>query len=241
MYRIAVIEDHLETNDLFAKMLREILPDSEVLQYQDFESASKAINGLDPGFDLVVSDVDLGPGTDKLGGVKIARELDTKRIPLLIISGAPEYEFQRDVFRALDAWDYLQKPVATDDFEKEVRRAIAFREGQKGSDGSTAKRSNTTFPLVPDLVINRGERGPIQWKGKKTHLPMSSIDIVEHLARNAGNTVTYEELYNFIPSGKNKENLRVKIHDIKEAFKIDDNGFDRIKAVVMTGYVWQKG
>jgi DNA-binding response OmpR family regulator len=235
MYRVAVIEDHAPVNDLLAKMVRQLLPDCEVHQYFEADQALEAIRAVD--FDLVVSDVDLGPGSDKFGGVKIAKALDTKRIPLLVVSGSPEYAVQEGVFRALDAWDYLQKPIAPADFELQIRRAIAYRKDVV--EPHQAKSHTGEFLRVPDLKIDRRERRPVQWKGNDLHLSMSQMDIVEALAREAGNAVATDEFYKFIASGKNKENLRVKISEIRREFKTADEHFDRIKSVALTGYLWR--
>lgn len=240
MYQIAVIEDDEEVNNMFATMLRDILPGCDVRQFFDFGTASNAIWDHASTFDLVVSDVDLGPGTDRFGGLKIARALDTKKIPLLIVSGAPEFEFQRGMFRAMDAWDYLQKPVAAADFETQVRRAMAFRDTLKGEPlGGAKKESEIRFPSVPDLIINRRARTPVTWKGTKVHMSMSSIDIVEELANKADTAVSFVVLFEYLASGKNKENLRVKISGIREAFREVDTDFDCIAPVPMTGYLWR--
>ena len=235
MHRIAVIDDHEPVNNMLVELLHEVLPGCMVDQFYESETALKAIDESD--YDLVVSDVDLGPGSDKYGGVKIAKALDTKRIPLLVISGSPEYAVQQAVFRALDAWDYLQKPIAEADFSVQVRRAIAFR--QTATSSQTAGPISGVFPLVPELVIRRGERKPVQWRTKNLSLSMSQIDIVEHLASRAGQVVSFDDLYKFIASGKNRENLRVKISEIRAEFKSEDDGFDRIKGVPLAGYVWR--
>lgn len=233
MYKIAVIEDHQSTNDLFKSFIKDTLPDSEVSQFLDLESAITALNEVE--FDLVVSDVDLGPGTDEFGGVKIARALNTGLTPLLIVSGSPQHEVQRGVFRALDAWDYLQKPVSASDFSTQVLRAISFRDVAKNP--IEADRSTSNESVVPGLQLSPRGRHPI-WNGKKVHISIRQTDLVKELASKAGEVVTYEALYEHIVSGKNKENLRVVISEIRQAFKEADTSFDRIKAVALTGYVW---
>jgi DNA-binding response OmpR family regulator len=234
MAQIAVIDDDPEVVQLLTGWLKEIVPGDHVSPLLDLESALSAISNTD--FDLVVADVDLGPGADKFGGVKIARALDTRRIPLLVVSGSPEYEVQHGVFKALDAWDYLQKPISRVDFELQVRRAIAFR---RGASDPANFAIDGEFHLVPDLKITRKTRSPVQWKAKTVRLSMSQIEVVETLAKNAGQTVKHAVLYEAIASGKNIENLRVKISAIRDEFRAVDPQFDRIKAIQFVGYQWR--
>lgn len=231
MQQIAVIDDDPEVIDLLTKWLNDIIPDCQVTPFSELEPALAGIAATD--FDLVVSDVDLGSGSDKFGGVKIAKALDTRRSPLLVISG---YTVQEGVFRALGAWDYLQKPISEGDFKTEVKRALMYR---RGLTDTATQAAEGEFPLVPELKINRRTREPVQWKGQRIHLSMSKIDIVETLAKRAGTAVNHKELFEFIASGKNVRNLRVKVSEIRDEFKTVDEDFDRIQPVVMNGYLWR--
>ncbi|MFC6282578.1 MULTISPECIES: response regulator transcription factor [Polaromonas] len=231
MQHIAVIDDDPEVIDLLTKWLNDIISDCKVHPFTELEKALDGIATTD--FDLVVSDVDMGSGSDKFGGVKIAKALDTRRTPLLVISG---FSVQEGVFQALDAWDYLQKPIDEPDFKTEVKRALTYR---KGLTGATEQVSDGSFPLVPELKINRRSRQAVQWKGERLHLPMSKIDIVEALAQRAGMPVKYKELFEFIASGKNIGNLRVRMSEIRDEFRTVEKDFDRIQAVPMNGYLWR--
>ncbi|WP_421955261.1 response regulator transcription factor [Polaromonas sp.] len=231
MQQIAVIDDDPEVIGLLTKWLDDIIPDCKVHPFSQLEKALLGIANTD--FDLVVSDVDLGSGSDKYGGVKIAKALDTRRTPLLVISG---FTVQEGVFRALDAWDYLQKPIDEADFKTEVKRALVYR---KGLTNTAERTSESGFLLVPDLIINRRSRETVQWKGHRLQLSMSKIDIVEALAKRAGTPVNHKDLFEFIASGKNISNLRVKMSEIRDEFRSVDAGFDRIHPVPMNGYLWR--
>jgi len=232
MQQIAVVDDDPLVIELLTRWLKETVHDCQISSFSELEPALRAIDDTD--FDLVVSDVDLGTGSDKFGGVKIAKALDTRRTPLLVITGFTVVE---GVFKALDAWDYLQKPVDESDFKSEVKRALTFRRALTDTDAP--HESDGDFPKVPDLKINRRGRNNIQWKGHSLRMSMSKIDIVEALARNAGTAVNHKQLYEFIVSGKNLRNLRVKVSEIRDEFRSVDSEFDQIQAVVMNGYLWQ--
>jgi DNA-binding response OmpR family regulator len=229
MLHIAIIDDDPEVVDLLVKWLADIVPDHTPHRFLDLAPALEAIASND--FDLVISDVELGDG-DKYGGVKIAKALDMSRTPLLVISG---YSVHEGVFKALDAWDFLEKPLQEPDFKNEVKRALVYRKGLT----DTSALPEGRFERVPDLVINRRSRRGVQWKGDRIHLPMSKIDIVEALASRAGSIVSHKDLFEFLPSGKNKRNLRVAISEIRDEFRTVDEDFDNIKPVVMSGYMWR--
>ena len=231
MLKIAVIEDVQATNDEFRDFLLDIWPDCQVKQYLTFEQAIAGVKSID--FDLIVSDIDLGEGTDRYGGIKIAKELDSQRTPFLVVSGSPQPELQRDIFRALDAWDYLQKPVTAADFALQARRAIAFRLAQTKND-ETVVRSG-----VSDLVIDLTAREMVTWKGKRVVLSMTQIRLVQKMIENLNEVVPYESFFSEIDSGRNKENLRVHIAGVRDAFKDIDTNFKRIETKMMIGYSWR--
>lgn len=231
MPKVAVIDDDPVVVELLTKLLNEAVPNCEVAPFATLESALGGIASDD--YDLVISDVDLGNGADRYGGVTIAKALDTTRSPLLVVSG---YTVQEGVFRALGAWDYLQKPISEVEFKTVVQRALVYRRGMLEAGSAPA---DAGFPLVPDLKLDTRSRTALLWKGQKIHLAMSKIDIVTALARRAGTAVSKRELFEHIASGKNERNLRVKISEIREEFKSVDEDFDCIQPVVMNGYLWR--
>lgn len=231
MLRIAIIEDHPATNDEFRAFLIDLWPDCKVEQYLTFDQAIVGVTSID--FDLIVSDIDLGEGTDRYGGIKIAKALDSQRTPFLVVSGSPQPEMHRDIFRALDAWDYLQKPVTAADFAIQARRAIAFRLAQTKNDEQAIR------PGVPDLLIDLTAREMVKWKGERVVLSMTQIRLVQKMIENINQVVPYAAFFGDIESGRNKENLRVHIAGIREAFKDVDSTFKKIATTTMIGYSWR--
>ncbi|MQR02791.1 response regulator transcription factor [Glaciimonas soli] len=236
MYRFAIIEDLTPTNDEFKGFLLKSRPDCSVKQFFSFDTAIVAIKNEE--FDLIVSDIDLGADTDKMGGVKIAKALDSQKTPLLIVSGSPQPEIQREVFRALDAWDYLQKPITEADFITQVKRAIAFRTVQAQKQDATV-RSDGASIADADLVINYQSRNVVKWKNQRVNLSITQIRLVQEMVSSKNNTVSFAQLFEQIDTGRNKENLRVHIAAIRDAFKDVDSTFDRIKTTPMIGYFWR--
>lgn len=235
MYRIAVVEDDRPTNDTFKGYVQKVWPDCVVEQYFDVESAQR---GLAAGsFDLVICDIDLGAGSDKYGGIKISKALDSTRTPLLVISGLPQPELHRDICRALDAWDYLQKPVTETDFRNQVVRAVTYRQAVVQRDDATAV---VHFDQDPDIAIDLHSRVKVRWKGRAVNLSLTQVRLLELLVRNANKPVAYAALFEQIDSGRNKENLRVHIAAIRTALKDADPDFDdRLHNTPMLGYLWR--
>jgi DNA-binding response OmpR family regulator len=237
MYKFAIIEDVPETNNMFKGFLQKIWSDCDVQQFLTTESALAALDSVD--FDLVVSDIEMGPGSDKFGGLKVAKALDAKTCPLLIVSGSANPEMSRDMFRALDAWDYLQKPVTEADFALQVKRGIAFRMARDVSE-TVAEAQATRTVRDGDLVIDRNARkNPVTFKGKTVPLTMTHICLLELLALTPDQPVSFDRLFQEIASGKNKQTLRMHMSAIRAQFKSIDLEFNGMQSVPMIGYRWR--
>ncbi|MCH8618141.1 response regulator [Undibacterium sp. TS12] len=234
MYKIAVIEDNCATNDKFKSFLLSIWQDCDVKQYLTVDTALEGLRTIN--FDLIVSDIDLGDGTDRYGGLKIIKALDSQRTPFLVVSGLPQPEIHRGIFAALDAWDYLQKPVTFTDFAKQVKRAIAFRNEQK----EESLHGDLLTQGVPDLEIDLSSREMVKWKKKRVTLSMTQIRILQKMIENLNQQVKYEHFFLDIETGRNKENLRVHVATIREAFKAVDPTFNKIRTITMIGYSWRE-
>jgi DNA-binding response OmpR family regulator len=235
-WRVAIIEDDSPTAAEYRRYLQEIWPGCRIEEYADAESAMKAVTESD--FDLVISDIKLGEGADRRAGIRIANALDVKRTPLLVVSGLPEPELHREVFKALDAWDYLQKPIEKPDFITQVTRAIAFREATL-RDAPYPSTEEALKVRVPNLVLNYRAKDRILWHGDRVALPFNSFFIVELMASRPNVAVPSKELWAFLPSGRNIQNLRQRIAEINEAFRAVDPKFDCIKNMKMVGYFWR--
>lgn len=237
MYTFAVIEDNESTNEMLRQYLCNIWPGCTVRQFYTTESALDAITVID--FDLVVSDIDMGPGSDKFGGLKIAKALDATTCPLLIVSGSPQPEVNREMFRALEAWDYLQKPISESDFAQQVKRAIMFRHAQLEA-GSTAGKGNDGLTRDSDLIIDRASRrSVVRWKGNTVKLTLTQISLLELLVESYDQPVPYTRMLAEILTGKNKDNLRMHMSQMRKAFEAIDPEFNRMKPVTMVGYLWR--
>jgi DNA-binding response OmpR family regulator len=236
MYRIAIVEDDESTNDTFRTLLEENLTGVEVDQFQDLSSAANAISSTP--YDLVISDIDLGrQPAERYGGVRIAAMLQDKKTPVLIVSGLPQPDLHRDLLMALDAWDYLQKPVTESDFLNQTRRALQWRADRLRTDEPLGNSSSEAGD--PNLRLDLLGRIPVSWRGRRVALSLTEIRIVSLLVVHANKIVEYEKLYSVLNSGQNKQNLRVHMQSIRNAFQEIDPAFKQITNVPMVGYSWR--
>jgi DNA-binding winged helix-turn-helix (wHTH) protein len=77
-----------------------------------------------------------------------------------------------------------------------------------------------------------------QWRGQRVNLPLTAQRILAALYQHRGEVVSYEELFQVVKSGRNRDNIRKHISTIREAFRELDEHFDRIENVPMRGFRW---
>ena len=56
--------------------------------------------------------------------------------------------------------------------------------------------------------------------------------------QRSGEVVSYDELFEVVKSGRNRDNVRKHVSTIREAFREVDPAFDGIENVPMRGFRW---
>jgi DNA-binding response OmpR family regulator len=227
MYKFAIIEDEDPTRKAFSAHLVSAWPDCKVDVFANFNDGLAAIRTTE--YDLIISDLNLGPGSERLGGFKLARGVDPSKTPFLIVSGL-DLPNLREFSEVVEAWDYMQKPISSEDLIREVRRALAFRNEAK---------SLALSIRDPRLDIDVLRKDMVRWNDKKIGLSMTQVRLVEELASNVNKTIPYATLTEHLPSGRNKNTLRVHITKIKDAFTDVDPAFACIQNTPLAGYRWE--
>jgi len=223
MLKVAVIEDDRIVSRQLCGWVEKARPDARVDPWYSREEAERAI--AQQKYDMIVLDIELG--AERNAGVALIKEATRKMpVPVLVVSGMPA-ELYRGVMKALDAWDYLQKPVDEHDFVQTLLDILRLVQAQQQS--------------VERLQIDPLRLPKPTWKGTRVNLPATAQRILSsiyerRLAKDS--TVTYTDLFDVVMSGKNKENIRKQIAIIKAAFKEIDQDFDCIVAEPMRGYRW---
>lgn len=230
MYRIAIVDDDHDVNDLFKGWILQGYPNSCIEQLFSFEDSKMAF--AKQSYDLALLDVDLGDAY-KIGGVTLASELCNKMTPVLIVSGAATGDLRkqmRDVMLALGAWDYITKPVEQEDLMNQIRHALSWKDGKANSSHEQSD---------PNLVIDPWGHAPSMWKGKRISLTLTHKKIIDRLIKNINKVVSYSELVNLLPTGKNRGNLSVHIRTIRSEISSVDPDFNRIKTYAGSGLSWE--
>ncbi|SHH72744.1 response regulator transcription factor [Massilia sp. CF038] len=229
MARVAVIEDDLPTSNQLKAWIEAAKPGIAVDQWFNRDDAQSAIARI--RYDLVVLDIELG--RERHAGVAIINAINKQHAtPVLVVSAMPATIY-RSIMKALDAWDYLQKATFeecdfTDTF-LEILRAVSAR-------GADPTRQAT--PSGAELEIDPlRQRNPV-WRGHKINLPLTAQRILAALFARRGEVVSYDELFEVVKSGRNRDNIRKHVSTIRDALREIDPAFDGIENVPMRGFRW---
>ena len=229
MPRIALIEDDLPTSNQLAGWIRAARADVQVDQWFTRDDAEAAL--ARERYDVVLLDIELG--RERHAGVALINAINKRRagVPVLVVSAMPAAIY-RSIMKALDAWDYLQKTTFEEaDFIEtflEILRVARERKAQQ-EEAPAAADELALDPLW--------QRTPT-WRGERINLPLTAQRILATLYQRRGEVVSYEELFDVVKSGRNRDNVRKHVSTIREAFRDIDPDFDGIENVPMRGFRW---
>ena len=224
MYTVAVIEDDLPTSNQLAGWIKSARPGITVHQWFTRDDAEAAI--ARERYDAVVLDIELG--RERHAGVAIINEINKRGgTPVLVVSAMPAAIY-RSIMKALDAWDYLQKTTFEEadfiDTFLEILRSAPSR-------GATVSERS-------ELSLDPLKQAAALWRGQRVNLPLTAQRILATLHARRGDVVSYEDLFEVIKSGRNRDNVRKHVSTIRDAFREIDPSFDGIENVPMRGFRW---
>jgi len=227
--KIAVIEDDIPTSNQLKGWILSAKPDIQVDQWHTRDDAEAAI--AREKYDLVVLDIELG--RERHAGVAIINAINKNHAtPVLVVSAMPATIY-RSIMKALDAWDYLQKATFEEadfiDTFLEILRAAKDRSAAKESTPPAAGNELSLDPLR--------QKTPI-WRNQRINLPLTAQRILTALYEHRGQVVTYEQLFQVVKSGRNRDNIRKHVSTIRDAFREVDPDFSCIENIPMRGFRW---
>ncbi|HJV25598.1 MAG TPA: response regulator [Aromatoleum sp.] len=228
MTRVAVIEDDIPTSNQLKEWILAARPGIAVDQWFTRDDAEAAITRED--YAMVVLDIELG--RERHAGVAIINAINkgARGTPVLVVSAMPATIY-RSIMKALDAWDYLQKTTFEEsdfiDTFLEILRASRDRDADKPA-----------APAGDELSLDPLRQNTPLWRGKRVNLPLTAQRILLALYQRRGEVVSYDELFQVVKSGRNRDNIRKHISTIREAFRELDEDFDRIENIPMRGFRW---
>ena len=228
MTLVAVIEDDLPTSNQLAGWIRATRPGIEIHQWFNRDDAEAAL-AREP-YDVVVLDIELG--RERHAGVALINAINKQRqgTPVLVVSAMPAAIY-RGIMKALDAWDYLQKTTFEEsDFIETFLEILRVARSGKAAGARHAPAEELSLdPLW--------QRTPM-WRGERINLPLTAQRILATLYQRAGEVVSYEELFDVVKSGRNRDNVRKHVSTIRDAFREVDPAFEGIENVPMRGFRW---
>lgn len=228
--KVAVIEDDPPTSDQLKGWILSARPTLQVDQWFTRDDAEAAI--AREHYDLVVMDIELG--RERHAGVALINAINKQHgTPVLVVSAMPATIY-RSIMKALDAWDYLQKTTFEEadfiDTVLEMLRATKDRPAPRPVAGAPAGDA--------ELSLDPLRQGAVLWRGNRVNLPLTAQRILAALHARRGEVVSYDELFQVVKTGRNRDNVRKHISTIREAFRDIDPAFDGIESVPMRGFRW---
>jgi two-component system, OmpR family, response regulator ChvI len=229
MTRVAVIEDDLPTSQQLAGWIRAARPGIEVDQWYDRDAAEAAL--ARENYDVVLLDIELG--RERHAGVALINAINKRRsgVPVLVVSAMPAAIY-RSIMKALDAWDYLQKTTFEEaDFIEtflEILRVARERRAQQ----------EAPQPGAGELALDPLWQRTPTWRGERINLPLTAQRILATLYQRRGEVVSYEDLFDVVKSGRNRDNVRKHVAAIRDALREVDPAFEGIENIPMRGFRW---
>ena len=222
MLKIAVIDDDPPTSNQLKAWINAARPDVQVEQYFSRDDAEAAL--VLTRFDMVVLDIELG--RERHAGVAIINAINKTRpgTPVLVVSAMPATLY-RSIMKALDAWDYLQK---TSFEEHEFIETLL----------EILRAAKPTSPGIHELSLDPLWQSSPLWRKQRINLPLTAQRILATLYQKRGSVVSYEDLFQVVKSGRNRDNVRKHISTIRDAFREIDPQFDGIENIPMRGFRW---
>jgi len=235
--KVAVIEDDPPTSDQLKGWILSARPGLQVDQWFTRDDAEAAI--ARERYDLVVMDIELG--RERHAGVALINAINKQHgTPVLVVSAMPATIY-RSIMKALDAWDYLQKTTFEEsDF---IDTVLEMLRAAKDRAAARAQAAPAAVPAAApagdaELSLDPLRQGAVLWRGHRVNLPLTAQRILAVLHARRGEVVSYDELFQVVKTGRNRDNVRKHVSTIREAFRDIDPEFDGIESVPMRGFRW---
>jgi DNA-binding response OmpR family regulator len=233
MLKVAIIEDDESTSEHIRNLISSY--GVEVQQAFTREQATKMIEST--LFDVVIVDVDLGPGPkEKYAGFEILAMLNGKRTVTLVVSGQPHPNLH-DVALSLQAYDFIGKPIPEAGFVNKFEHAL--KTSQMREDESIFS-SNGDSVLPANLTKDIHIRHALRWKGRLVRgLTLTQLRLISCLIEKPGVPVNKSALANQLGSSNAAQAIATHISEIRKQFIEIDPDFNHIQSEPGVGYVWK--
>jgi DNA-binding response OmpR family regulator len=227
MTRLLLVDDDVELAAMLADYLGregfavEVASDGQT-------GLERAISGE---FALVVLDVMM----PRKSGIDILNQIRQRSLLPVLMLTAKGDDADRIIGLELGADDYVPKPCTARELSARIRAILRRVEGT----GSPAREPIT----VGELSVFPETRAAT-WNGRPLDLTSTEFSLLEVLARNAGQTVSKEELSVQAlgrPLAKFDRSIEVHLSRIREKLGTRVDGRSSIQTVYRRGYLFLRG
>jgi two-component system OmpR family response regulator len=182
MTRVLLVDDDVE----LCRMLAEYLAPEGFDVHAVHDGELGARDAATGGYDAIVLDVML----PRLNGIDALRQIrQTSRVPVIMLTAKGD-DVDRIVGLELGADDYLPKPCNPREL---VARLRAVLRRSAAAPAPPAEATVRAPVRVGDVVVRPGER-VAEWRGAPVDLTSTEFNVLEVLARHAGEVVTKADL-----------------------------------------------
>ncbi|MCZ3374315.1 response regulator transcription factor [Rhizobium sp. AG207R] len=176
MAKVLLIDDDTELTTLLSEYLLD-----EGFEVETSEDARLGIaSAVDRSVDIIILDIMM----QRMNGIDALQRIrQLSDIPVLMLTAKGD-DIDRISGLNLGADDYVAKPCSPGELVARIR-AIFRRTGKRRSDESALQTG--------DLILDPASR-TVRWQGKPLELTSAEFNILEVLARNAGQLVSKQEI-----------------------------------------------
>jgi two-component system OmpR family response regulator len=222
---VLLIDDDVE----LVEMLKEYLEQDGFAVHAVHDGAAGLSDALSGQYDIAVLDVMM----PHLDGVETLRRLRQKsRLPVLMLTAKGD-DTDRILGLELGADDYVPKPCTPRELSARIRAIL--RRSQAGSPGSAEVLS-----LAVGTLQMWPQQRRVSWDGTPVELTSTEFNLLEVLLRNAGRTVSKNELSEQAlgrPLARFDRNIDVHMSSLRHKLGTLPDGRSCIHTVHRQGYM----
>jgi two-component system, OmpR family, response regulator ChvI len=237
---ILIIDD----DDLFRESLSHNLSDVgyDVIDLGDGALALEHLQATEHQPDLILLDWKM----PQLNGIEVLKTLRQRQfdVPVIFLTVLGDQIYEEAAL-AGGAVDFIEKSRSFTIIQRRIELVLSDKSRRGDKEAETEEPSALK---VGELEL-RIKSNRAYWRGEEVDLSISEFKMVHLMARQAGNDVTYRDLYDQVhgegfQSGFGAEgyrgNVRTFIKRIREKFRDLDDDFDCIENYPGFGYRWSR-
>jgi len=176
----------------------------------------------------------------KMSGIDLLAAIRRRgiKLPVVFLTGRNLIQYEKQAFER-GAMDFIEKSRGVETLVRRLKRVVVSAgRDQPGTTGCTAQGRLTLHRHVSRAL----------WDGVDLHLTVGEYNIVELLALNAGNYVSYRAIYDVLRgpgfmSGHGVEgyrtNVRSALKRVRNKFRALDPNFNPVESYMAFGYRWR--